>query len=419
DTVCLRANLVQNPGFEAFFFPQTSFIGAADPGSQFITGWKLPTRGTADFFNAQNNISSSVEVPANLCFGNQSARNGYGYAGIFAYTSSLSNYREYLENQLSAPLVPGKKYLVSLNVSLSEFSTVAIDNLGIALRATQTKELTFSNLAITPLVVSPDNQFLADKNNWVNISGIVTADQPYQYLIIGNFKNNASTDTLRVIDTSGVLSGGTFSGCASTTQGAYYFIDDVVVSEVNESAGAICRLSAVPLTLLSFTAKKQQEKSSLQWRTTNEQKTSHFEIQRSKEGGLFTSIGTINALNSPGEHNYSFDDNRPLTGINYYRLKQLDIDGKYEFSRVVSLQFEDVINVKIFPNPISNQVTIQLPASMTGGTLTIMAADGKIVHRSLVTTTEQKINSSVWANGVYMVQVKKDQKLTVQKLVKQ
>ena len=419
DTVCLRANLVQNPGFETFFFPQTSFIGAADPGSQFITGWKLPTRGTADFFNAQNNMASSVEVPANLCFGNQSARNGYGYAGIFAYTSSSSNYREYLENQLSAPLVPGKKYLVSLNVSLSEFSTVAIDNLGIALRTTQTKELTFSNLAITPLVVSPDNQFLADKNNWVNISGIVTADQPYQYLLIGNFKNNASTDTLRVIDTSGILSGGTFSGCASTTQGAYYFIDDVVVSEVNESVSAICRLSSVPLTLLSFTAKKQQGKSMLQWKTTNEQKTSHFEIQRSKDGGLFTSIGSVNALNRYGEHNYSFADERPLPGINFYRLKQLDIDGRYEFSRVVSLQFEDVVQIKTFPNPVSDHVTILLPASMTGANLTIMAADGKIVHRALVTTLEQKINCGLWANGVYMVQIRKDQKIVIQKLVKQ
>ncbi|HEY0040259.1 MAG TPA: hypothetical protein VGB71_06325, partial [Flavisolibacter sp.] len=222
DTTCVGANLVLNPGIETDFGFPTSFTGAANPGTEFITGWRLPTRGTSDFFNAYNLTGSSVEVPFNICLGNQSPRNGYGYGGFFAYVSGSSSNREYLEGQLTSPMVVGQRYLVSMYVSLSDYSTIAIDNLGIALRTSATQELTFSNLNFTPQVLSPDNVFLTNKNGWVNVSAIITADQPYTRFVIGNFKNNAATDTLRVADTSGLLSGGTFSGCNIAQHIAYY-----------------------------------------------------------------------------------------------------------------------------------------------------------------------------------------------------
>ena len=419
DSTCLFNNLVLNPGLENDLFIPTSFIGAANPGAQFISGWRLPTRGTADFFNAINAPGSAVELPNNICFGNQSPRNGYGYGGIFAYTSASSNYREYLESQLNMPMTVGKKYLVSMYVSLSDFSTIAIDNLGIALRTSQTRELRVSNLSVTPVVVSPDNLFLSDKKSWVNISAVITADQPYQYLLIGNFKNNASTDTLRLTDTSSVLSGGSFAGCASISHSAYYFVDDVVVSEINEAAGPQCLLSSVPLKFLSFTGKKIQEQARLEWKTTNEKGTSHFEIQRSNGGNNFVSVGKIASTNRSGINHYSFIDEHPLPQNNYYRLRQVDEDGKFTFSPIVKLDFSRNIQLITYTNPFNNYLSLRLSDEFAGAQLSIHSIEGKLVWQQKVTETMVRIEASKWTAGIYVLKLTKDGTQVNYKLVKQ
>ena len=417
DSICLLNNLVRNPGLENDLFIPTSFIGAANPGAQFIAGWRLPTRGTADFFNAVNAPGSAVELPNNICFGNQSPRNGYGYGGIFAYSSSGS--REYMENQLNAPMIVGKKYLVSMYVSLSDFSTIAIDNLGIALRTSQTRELTFSNLSFTPVVVSPDNLFLSDKKSWVNISAVITADQPYQYLVIGNFKNNASTDTLRLTDTSSVLSGGSFAGCASIVHTAYYFVDDVVVAEVNEAAGPQCLLSSVPLKLLSFAGKKMQEQAMLEWKTTNEQGTSHFEIQRSNGGNSFINIGKVASANRSGINQYSFVDGHPFPQHNYYRLRQVDEDGKFTFSPIVKLDFSQNNQIVTYNNPFSDNLTLRLSNEYAGAQLSIHSIEGKLVWQQKISETTLRIDASKWTAGIYILKLMKNGTQLNYKLVKQ
>ena len=419
DSTCLLNNLVRNPGLENDLFVPTSFIGAANPGATFIAGWRLPTRGTADFFNAINVPGSAVELPNNLCFGSQSPRNGYGYGGFFGYTSANGSYREYLEDQLNAPMIVGRKYLVSMYVSLSDFSTIAIDNLGIALRTSQTKELTFSNLSFTPVVVSPDNVFLSDKKSWVNISAVITADQPYQYLVIGNFKNNASTDTLRLTDTSSVLSGGTFPGCGSISHSAYYFVDDVVVAEVNESAGPQCLLSSVPLKFLSFTGKKMQEQAMLEWKTTNEKGTSHFEIQRSNGGNNFVNIGKVASANRSGINHYSFVDEHPLPQNNYYRLRQVDEDGKFTFSPIVKLDFSRNIQLITYTNPFNNYLSLRLSNEYAGAQLSIHSIEGKLVWQQKVSETTLRIDASKWPAGIYVLKLTKDGTQVNYKLVKQ
>lgn len=245
---CVTENIVQNPGLENDLFIPTSFIADSYPGKEYIYDWRIPTMGTSDFFNSNvNTPGSAVEIPNNTCFGYQSARNGAAYAGFFAYSSGGTGYREYLENELSEPLVPGKKYLVSMYVSLADFSTIATDDIGIAFKTEQTIEFTSGSISLTPQVAAPEGIFIEDKINWVNISAVITADQPYRYLLIGNFKNNVTTDTLRVTDPSGQLSGGTFAGCATASHVAYYFVDDVLVAEIDETEGAPCSAGTIKL----------------------------------------------------------------------------------------------------------------------------------------------------------------------------
>lgn len=415
DSVCLTNNLVQNPSLENDLFLTTSFIGAADPGSEFIYNWRLPTRGTADFFNARNSIGSAVDIPYNICFGRQSARNGNGYAGFFAYTSSSTSYREYLENEMSAPMIVGQRYLVSMYVSLAEFSTIAVDNLSIALRTSQTREVSSAPLPFTAQVISPDNVFITDKKGWVNISAIITADQPYRYLVIGNFKNNALTDTLRLVDTSAALSGGSFAGCASPQHTSYYFVDDVMVSPINGNIAG-CGTAVLPLHLLSFTGHRVNKEVQLDWKTVNEQNTSRFEIQRSANGIDFLPIGSVVARNSAGDHTYGFVDRLPVAGANYYRLKMIDTDGRFTYSSIVRIVMKEEKQLRVYPNPASEMIQVQ--TAMPYHTVEITDMAGR-KYMSWTKSLNGQYPVSALAKGIYMVRIIGAEGVATEKLVKQ
>ncbi len=95
------------------------------------------------------------------------------------------------------------------------------------------------------------------------------------------------------------------------------------------------------------------------WQTSTELNTSHFFIQHSRDGSSFTDIGTVKAIGS-GANGYSFTDEKPTNGINYYRLKSVDKDGSFSYSKVVSVQLTiDNYQLSIYPNPAKNKVTVR------------------------------------------------------------
>ncbi len=108
--------------------------------------------------------------------------------------------------------------------------------------------------------------------------------------------------------------------------------------------------ASLPLDFLAFTAKEKSGVTILEWKTTNEINTSHFDIQRSPNGKDFTDIGPVASVNTSGVHSYSFTDLTPATGVNYYRLKQVDLDGRYTYSGIASLRFNRT-GIRIYPNP--------------------------------------------------------------------
>jgi len=119
----------------------------------------------------------------------------------------------------------------------------------------------------------------------------------------------------------------------------------------------------LPVALLNYTAKKQNNKTVLQWQTTNEINNNYFDIERSADSKAFAAIGKVYGLNGINTNNYSFTDNATLPGTNYYRLKQVDDDGKFVYSNVVSVQFSsNTSRFVISPNPATNNVNINIPA---------------------------------------------------------
>ncbi|MEO7924240.1 MAG: hypothetical protein ABIR30_11240 [Chitinophagaceae bacterium] len=93
----------------------------------------------------------------------------------------------------------------------------------------------------------------------------------------------------------------------------------------------------VPLKLISFTAERRSGVSYLTWITENEENVSHFDVQRSYDAVNYVSIGNVTARNMNSRQVYLFEDHSPLQGIAYYRIKSIDIDGKFSFSKIAAV----------------------------------------------------------------------------------
>lgn len=131
------------------------------------------------------------------------------------------------------------------------------------------------------------------------------------------------------------------------------FMDNLIVGSVT--------WSGLPIELLSFSAKTEVSSIVLNWTTASETNNDFFTIERSVKGKDWEAIGTVDgAGNSSTELNYNFIDQEPLFGKSYYRLKQTDYDGAYEYSKVAHATFEGSINTdaQIYPNPTSGDLNI-------------------------------------------------------------
>jgi hypothetical protein len=215
DTIILNCsdlcpnNLVMNPGFENYISCPT---GLSPPFT--VASWVLPTDGSADYYNSCATPVSGVGVPNNT-FGSQTPRTGNGYAG-FILRNITSNYREYVEVQLSSPLVNGTTYQISFYVSLSDQSRWAIDKFGAYLSTTQVGPITGTAvLSLTPQVANTLSNFITNKTGWTLVSGTYLASGGENYLTIGNFYDDLSTTPV--------------TGLGGFYQGSYYYIDDVSV----------------------------------------------------------------------------------------------------------------------------------------------------------------------------------------------
>lgn len=124
--------------------------------------------------------------------------------------------------------------------------------------------------------------------------------------------------------------------------------------------------AALPLSLLSFTGQLVNSAALLQWVTEDERGTKTFTIQRSANGLVFDSIGTVAAVNNTSSYTYRYTDNA-ITALSvpvvYYRLKITDADGKYTYSGIVKINLSSTRgNISVHPNPVVNDVTVAITA---------------------------------------------------------
>ncbi|MEP6673888.1 MAG: hypothetical protein ABJA78_01990 [Ferruginibacter sp.] len=123
----------------------------------------------------------------------------------------------------------------------------------------------------------------------------------------------------------------------------------------------------LPVTLIDFKAAKVNAAVDLHWTTTNEISLARFEIERSSDGRNFYFIGSVPAVNIASVKTYNWQDNTPLSGVNFYRLKMIDIDGAFKYSIIVKIDMNAKKSISVYPNPIiDGKIMLQMYGQLKG-----------------------------------------------------
>jgi predicted esterase len=185
--------------------------------------------------------------------------------------------------------------------------------------------------------------------------------------------------------------------------------------------------AALPVVLGDYTARLTAPSAvTISWTTTSEINNKYFQIERSADGINFTAIGTVAAANVISGYSYSFVDPAPLKGINYYRLSQIDADGKMTYFNVLSVTVTTTLTqgLRMSPNPVTGAIQLVLTHPETGK-LSVLLYDmqGRMLRSwqfdKEIAVWQQTIDVGNIAPGAYTIQIKGNTIREVQQFVKQ
>lgn len=161
---------------------------------------------------------------------------------------------------------------------------------------------------------------------------------------------------------------------------------------------------SLPLTLLNFSALNTNAVVNLNWNTSNEINIARFEIERSADGLQFNQIALSAANNRSGENKYAVVDLNPLDGVAYYRLKMIDRDGSYRYSKVVTVN-RRLKGLSVYPNPALTVIMVTHEQAGVQTLIQLSDASGKklAVQKVLTGSTQTNVDISTLQRGVYII----------------
>ncbi|PLW94476.1 MAG: hypothetical protein C0592_02665 [Marinilabiliales bacterium] len=216
-------------------------------------------------------------------------------------------------------------------------------------------------------------------------------------------------------DLSEDVTGDQFVAELDVVAGEAYFIMINEWNKLNPNAysldwtltnGAAFDCGILPVGFLDISASAQDENKVLvNWRTASEVNNDYFTIERSLDGEIFESIGTVEgAGNSNSVIRYSFIDEDPGTDeMVFYRIKQTDFDGASSYSKVVSVNLQINLDnmLDIYPNPATDIINIDADASLLYNFYRIYNINGEVVASGIIEQHHMELNTSEFAEGMY------------------
>ncbi|MBK0403307.1 T9SS type A sorting domain-containing protein [Adhaeribacter sp. BT258] len=181
----------------------------------------------------------------------------------------------------------------------------------------------------------------------------------------------------------------------------------------------------LPVSWLYFKGKAANNGNNLNWATASEKNTAAFIVERSLNGKTFEAIGTVNAAgNSSQVLTYQFTDKKPVaTGTAYYRLKQTDTDGAFEYSSIIAIaqQQQPTQFANAYPNPFEQTLNLELDSNHGLQKVVLLGLDGKEIYSKALTSASEVALHDLpnLKAGVYLLQLVSESGISTLKVVRQ
>ncbi len=196
---------------------------------------------------------------------------------------------------------------------------------------------------------------------------------------------------------------------SDVNSGGLSYSINLVAGENNENIDAgLISTSVVPLKITSFTAVPKANEVQLQWVVAEQINVASYEAETSTNGRIFTKIARVAASNNL---NYKYDAMHinPSLGLNYYRIKSIEIDGTISYSEIRKVTFGKAGLVGVYPNPAVDVINITLTEAMINksATVSILSMEGKLINQLQIARIAQTetIDISKLVNGSYIVRL--------------
>jgi len=229
-----------------------------------------------------------------------------------------------------------------------------------------------------------------------------------------NFTGNSYALTLNLQNVTSNMNGYKYRLIVSTSAAGLAY---PTCTDVNEYTLIVTSCGPTPVTLSRFAGKYSNGVAQLEWQTSLEINNDRFELYKSYDGQEFSLVGTVKGAGySNTIRNYSYTDNMVGNGqFVYYRLKQVDADGKFTYSNIVKISIANMqASMEVFPNPFTNHFSVSFSANKTAdATLIIRNSIGQPVVQKTVKAVKGSNSINInnlpsLAPGVYYLSLSND-----------
>ncbi|MEI6184907.1 MAG: FG-GAP-like repeat-containing protein, partial [Bacteroidota bacterium] len=311
-------------------------------------------------------------------------------------------------------------------------SEIAVANQGSNTISVFANNAVSGSITTTSLAAKVDVASGGESPYYISI-GNIDGDNKPDIITANLVQNNLSV--IKNVYSSGTINTGSFAPAVSFATGNSPFSvsiadfdgdgkPDLAVPDYGNNNIAVYKnnlLNIVPVNFLSFTGQYQNpDKTLLKWQTGTEINTAYFNIQRSLNGTVFTTVSNETAKGS--SFGYSFTDVLPVTytaGMVYYRLQEVDKDGAITYSSIVSVNIHNNVTYSLFPNPAKGFINIQTYGVRTGnGIVVINDITGHTVLSSkLENLSVQQLSLNTLSKGIYILNIITSQGKHTQEIV--
>lgn len=242
---------------------------------------------------------------------------------------------------------------------------------------------------------------------------------PYKFVCAGNVDIAQGGGLFLRRDAAGVKANMAVAGTLVDHNAA---ADSTCAGLSNPYGGLITFYTALlPVTLVDFYGRYADRMVTLNWSTEREIHTKYYTVEKSFDQVSFIPLTNITASGNAQKHNYQYTDRSSLNGITYYRLKMVDADGRFTYSKIIAISAPVNNAFTIFPNPVKDKLSIRLAGTGSPTEILITDAKGTVIKQLQLRpgTAEAIVSTAVLPAGVYSISFQSGKLKSTQQFIKQ